>query len=241
MVQIKEWLSNLFGNRTSVSAKESISDERKQETVISVKGTVYSTSEARVQSNLQRADRIESLSDLKVGSGVSKQISEEYAIQLRKLGDAFFKDCDQILMEASGNTPPIRLAAITRFGQLLEAFRISGHTFADHTSCTEPGYLSYYCLWRTGGICLDGGCYSDEPDEHYYLNLRRITPEEYNSAKAGCNWVEKGSFSVWYYRAELPGADQTEVVMRESHNNSYLYLKNPMGILGYFEIEHKCK
>jgi len=111
---------------------------------------------------------------------------------------------------------------------------ISFYSFAENTRCPEVGKLEYHGSWRAGGTCYDGGCYSDEPDDNYYFVLRRISFEEYSEKKVNRANLYKGSHSIWRYNADLPEANRTEVF---ADNRSHLYLKNPMGILGYFEIE----
>lgn len=179
-------------------------------------------------------EMVKCLSDLCEGSSPAKEPSEEQMSKLRKLGAEFFGDVEQVMVNASGNTPDLQLDAITRFAQFMGNVPLADYSFAENTRCPEVGKLEYHGSWRAGGTCYDGGCYSDEPDDNYYFVLRRISFEEYSEKKVNRANLYKGSHSIWRYNADLPEANRTEVF---ADNRSHLYLKNPMGILGYFEIE----
>lgn len=179
-------------------------------------------------------EMVEKLSDLCDGSSPVKEMSEESASKLRKLGAEFFGDVEQIMVNEPGNTPDLQFKAISRFARYFETVPLADYSFADNTNCPETGKLEYYGSWRAGGTCYDGGCYSPEADDNYYFVLRRISAEEYDEKKANRAKLYIGSFSIWRYKVDLPEADSTEVFV---DNRSRLYLKNPMGILGYFEID----
>lgn len=179
-------------------------------------------------------EMVEKLSDLCDGSAPAKEMSEESASKLRKLGAEFFGDVEQVMVNEPGNTPDIQFKAISRIARYFETVPLAEYSFADNTSCPEAGKLEYYGSWKAGGTCYDGGCYSPEGDDNYYFVFRRISAKEYEEKKINRAELYKGSFSIWRYKVDLPEADSTEVFV----DNYYrLYLKNPMGILGYFEIE----
>lgn len=178
------------------------------------------------------------LLDLKVGVSQAKQMSEEQIAKMKQLGAAFFQGCQQIMVKKPGNTPELQFEAISRFRAFLESLKYSSHSFADYTRCPETGILSYHAYLRPGGTCYDGGCHSEEPDDLYYYDLRRISCEAYEKEKETCTSFPQGTSTIWHYTADIPEADQTEcfIVRRDK-----LYLKNPMGILGCFEIKKVCR
>lgn len=180
------------------------------------------------------------LSDLCRGPAPVKKISEEQAAKLRELGAAFFDGCDQIMVTKPGNTPSLQYEAMSLIRQLLQALPVATREFALVTRCPEAGRLKYNAYWCSGGTCYDGGCYSDEPSTDYYYNLRRISFEEYEEKKKDRETLDQNRATGWRFSATLPYADQTEVFLF-GPDYAYLYLKDPMGILGYYEIEFECQ
>ena len=177
---------------------------------------------------------VEKLSDLRNGSSPAKEMSEESVSKLIRLGAEFFRDVEQVMVNEPGNTPDLQFKAISRFARYFETVPLANYSFADKTTCPEAGKLEYYGSCVPGGTCYDGGCYSPEADNHYYFVLRRITAEEYDEKKINREELSKGSHTIWRYKGDLPEADSTEVFVI---HRAGLYLKNPMGILGFFEIE----
>ena len=166
--------------------------------------------------------------------------NESDAAMLQELGDMFFRDCGRVMIDQTGNTPALRLTAISRIGQFLENLGYTEYRFAAYCTCYKPDYLSYLTM-RGHDSCYDGGCGGYSSYSCYY-ELNRISQEEFDARKEEyIKAKEKGSTRAlfepgWllnqYY---IPYADKTEAF----YIDGILYLRDPLEISGYFKIEQK--
>ena len=190
---------------------------------------------------------IERLSDLSIAfsSEKSDTTTNQYSSKFEQLGATFFGNNESIMASETSDTSQLQTLAISRFARLMESFTfcINRFSFAENATCSKTGYIKYHVSsqYVSGeGYCYDGGCYSEESSytiDHYY-HLRRITSDRYDAQKVRRMELRKYASTVWQYNAIVPYADQTEVFIVD---RTLLYLKDPMGILGYYEIELECQ
>lgn len=153
--------------------------------------------------------------------------------KLQAIGDAFFANCNRVLIDKPGNTPALRLEAIRRLKSYWENMPITCYSFAGNVSIYN-GAIEFKYDYESGSSdgCYDGGCGGYSSSTSYFLALDRISEEAYLSAKKKAPDRPLDYNSKFRYRTDLPFQEETEVVM-DFYNES-MYLKNPMGIAGYF-------
>lgn len=168
-----------------------------------------------------------------------KYHGKDHRNKLATLGDAFWGKSDRVLLDLPGNTGEIRFEAISRLEKYLESLRCtvgSDRSLAGRGECSSDGNcITYEYHYISGGPCYD--THSDDPDIYETIVLTRITREVYEQTKKIAKDVPIGDSPSWTYEEDLPFEDQSELFIL----HGTLFLKDPMGISGYYKMDTEMR